>query len=90
MLIKLKKENDFLLVFLREAEEKGLLSSNSADKARKFKNKIIELQDSVEKETMASILADELEDDFNDLLEDLKHDFFSLGEIKNEISQNYK
>lgn len=86
----MNKENDFLLVFLREAEEKGLLSSKSADKVRQFKNKIIELQDSVEKETMASILADELEDDFNDLLEDLKHDFFSLGEIKNEISQNYK
>lgn len=86
----MNKENDFLLVFLREAEENGLLSSNSADKARKFKNKIIELQDSVEKETMASILADELEDDFNDLLEDLKHDFFSLGEIKSEISQTYK
>lgn len=86
----MNKENDFLLAFLREAEEKGLLSSNSADKARKFKNKIIELQDSVEKETMASILADELEDDFNDLLEDLKHDFFSLGEIKSEISQTYK
>lgn len=87
---KLNKENDFLLVFLREAEEKGLLSSKSADKVRQFKNKIIELQDSVEKESRASFLADELEDSFNDLLEDLKHDFFSLGEIKNEISQNYK
>lgn len=84
------KQNDFILVFLRESEEKGLLSSKSADKVRKFKNKIIELQDNVEKETVASILADELENDFNDLLEDLKHDFFSLGEIKNEISQNYK
>lgn len=87
---KLNKENDFLLVFLREAEEKGLLSSKSADKVRQFKNKIIELQDSVEKESRASFLADELEDDFNNLLEDLKHDFFSLGEIKNEISQSYK
>ncbi len=86
----MSKENDFLLVFLREAEEKGLLSSKSADKVRQFKNKIIELQDSVEKESRASFLADELEDSFNDLLEDLKHDFFSLGEIKNEISQNYK
>ncbi len=86
----MNKENDFLLVFLREAEEKGLLSSKSADKVRQFKNKIIELQDSVEKESRASFLADELEDSFNDLLEDLKHDFFSLGEIKNEISQNYK
>ena len=86
----MNKENDFLLVFLREAEEKGLLSSKSADKVRQFKNKIIELQDSVEKESRASFLADKLEDSFNDLLEDLKHDFFSLGEIKNEISQNYK
>lgn len=85
----MKKENDFLLVFLREAEEKGLLSSKSTEKVKQFKNKLVALQDEIEKETKASILADELENDFNDLLEDLKCDFFSLGEIKNEISQNY-
>lgn len=77
------------MVFLRESEEKGLLSSKSAEKVRQFKSKMNTLQDSLEKGTTASNLTDELENDFNDLLEDLKHDFFSLGEIKNEISQNY-
>lgn len=86
----MKKENDFLLVFLREAEEKGLLTSKSAEKVKQFKGKINSLQNEIEKQTKASALADELEDDFAELLEDLKHDFFSLGEIKNEISQNYK
>lgn len=84
------KENDFLLVFLREAEEKGLISSKSSEKIKNFKSKINKLQDHLEKETEASLLADDLEDDFNEILEVLKHDFFTLGEIKNEISQNYK
>lgn len=86
----MNEQNDLILTFLREAEEKGLISSKSAEKVKQFKGKINVLQDAIEKETKASILADELEDDFNDLLEDLKHDFFSLGEIKNEISQSYK
>lgn len=81
-------ETKEILDFLREAEEKGIIESQSLELINNFRNQLEKLYQSAPADVKAYML--DLDDDFIVLLKKVREDFFKLGEIYSSMQKQSK
>lgn len=76
-----------ILRFLREAQERKLITSNSMNKVDSFRKDLERLKAMLPEGTIEYLLCDSLDDKFYELLGELKEEFFALGEISSQLEE---
>lgn len=76
-----------ILRFLREAQERKLITSEAMKKVDSFREKLEKLKKMLLEESEEYQLCASLDDEFYDLLGELKEEFFALGEISSQLEE---
>ena len=76
-----------VLRFLREAQERKLITSKAMKKVDSFREKLEKLKEMLLEESEEYQLCAYLDDEFYDLLGELKEEFFALGEISSQLEE---
>ena len=82
----MKKKVD-ILRFLREAQERKLITSKAMNKVDSFREDLERLKEQLPEGSEGYQLCASLDDKFYDLLGELKEEFFALGEISSQLEE---
>lgn len=85
-----KERTEFILTFLREAAEKGIISIKSNDLKKNLDTKFSELVEKIGKDTEGAEIIGDIEEELSDLIEQIRKEFFTLGSISMDIFESYK
>lgn len=85
-----KERTEFILTFLREATEKGIISIKSNELKKNLDTKFSELVDKIGKDSKGAEMIGDIEDELGNLIEQIKKEFFTLGCINVDIFESYK
>lgn len=85
-----KERTEFILTFLREATEKGIISIKSNELKKSLDTKLSELVDKIGKDSKCAEMVGDIEDELGNLIEQIKKEFFTLGCINVDIFESYK
>lgn len=85
-----KERTEFILTFLREATERGIISIKSNELKKNLDTKFSELVDKIGKNSKSAEMVGDIEDELGNLIEQIKKEFFTLGCINVDIFESYK
>ncbi|WP_303189296.1 hypothetical protein [Fusobacterium ulcerans] len=88
--MKEKERTEFILTFLREATEKGIISIKSTELKKNLDTKFSELVEKIGKDTEGAEIIGDIEEELSSLVEQIRKEFFTLGSISVDIFESYK
>ncbi len=78
-------ETKEILDFLREAEEKGIIESQSLELINNFRDQLEKIYQAAPADVKVYMI--DLDDNFIELLKKVREDFFKLGEIYSSMQK---